>query len=128
MEIKIAVTVDLSTQTIEVLKQLLNSSKNEDTKAAEPVEVKSLKEKPESTKIKVEKPKVEIAETVEEKEEPKQFNGDITLEQLRAAGAEKSKEGKAEKVKSLLAEYDAKSISTVAPENYIEFYSKLTAL
>ena len=49
----------------------------------------------------------------------------ITVEDLRAAVAEKAKAGKRDAIKNLLAKHNAESVSTLATTAYAEFKTEL---
>lgn len=53
---------------------------------------------------------------------------EITLEQLRAKVAEKSKAGKKEDCKKLLSAYGVSSVGALPAEHYADFLSKINAL
>lgn len=53
-----------------------------------------------------------------EKEAPKEEKPTVTMEQVRAVLAQKSKDGKKVQVKALLLKYDSGKLSGVKPEDY----------
>lgn len=53
-----------------------------------------------------------------EQEAPKEGKPTITMEQVRAVLAQKSKDGKKAQVKALLLKYDSGKLSGVKPEDY----------
>lgn len=53
-----------------------------------------------------------------EQEAPKEEKSTITMEQVRAVLAQKSKDGKKAQVKALLLKYDSGKLSGVKPEDY----------
>lgn len=53
-----------------------------------------------------------------EQEVPKEEKPTITMEQVRAVLAQKSKDGKKAQVKALLLKYDSGKLSGVKPEDY----------
>lgn len=53
-----------------------------------------------------------------EQEAPKKEKPTVTMEQVRAVLAQKSKDGKKTQVKALLLKYDSGKLSGVKPENY----------
>ncbi|MCZ8518863.1 hypothetical protein [Paenibacillus caseinilyticus] len=53
---------------------------------------------------------------------------EVTVEELRAKAAEVAKSGKQEKVKALLAKFDAKAVSSVPEDQRSAFYNELVAL
>lgn len=52
----------------------------------------------------------------------------VTIEEIRAAAQVKVQEGKQPKLRALLEEYNAKSVSAIYSEQYGEFFTKLQAL
>lgn len=53
-----------------------------------------------------------------EQEAPKEEKPTVTMEQVRAVLAQKSKDGKKAQVKALLLKYDSGKLSGVKPEDY----------
>lgn len=53
-----------------------------------------------------------------EQEAPKEEKPTVTMEQVRAVLAQKSKDGKKTQVKALLLKYDSGKLSGVKPEDY----------
>lgn len=56
--------------------------------------------------------------TPTEQEAPKEEKTTVTMEQVRAVLAQKSKDGKKTQVKALLLKYDSGKLSGVKPEDY----------
>ncbi len=84
--------------------------------ADEPVKQtkKKTKKKP-SEKSKTEEPQIEVAEAVVEKtSEEKQ----PTLEEVKAAMADKSRDGHREAVKAIITKYGANNLSSLDPKHY----------
>jgi len=59
---------------------------------------------------------------------PAKNENNLTIETLRAAIADKSKEGKREAIKELLKEFCVSRATDLTPDQYTEFKSKLAAV
>lgn len=63
-------------------------------------------------------PATDTATAPTEQEAPKEEEPTVTMEQVRAVLAQKSKDGKKVQVKALLLKYDSGKLSGVKPEDY----------
>lgn len=63
-------------------------------------------------------PATDIPAAPIEQEAPKEEKPNVTMEQVRAVLAQKSKDGKKVQVKALLLKYDSGKLSGVKPEDY----------
>ena len=73
-------------------------------------------------------PAVPKEETVPEKKEEKPVEKKITIEEVRAVMAEKSRAGKTQEIKQLLKEFGAEKLSSVPEEKYEALKKKAEVL
>lgn len=96
-----------------------NGSVNEDMKSSDNDQSTEVAKEParkkSKTKIKVEEPEQEI-EAPEAEETPKEKQP--TLEEIRAAMADKSRYGHREAVKAIITKYGANNLSSMDPKHY----------
>jgi hypothetical protein len=102
-------------------------SKRPDEEPKQPDETPKSETEPEdTTNDEEEAPLEENAAPQDDTEE--QDNTVYTVEELRATGMEKSRQGKREQLKALLTSFKAENISTLKEEFYGAFMQKLKAL
>jgi len=114
-KIKLALDVvsDLKSlaESIETLVHAMESNEVANEANEEPTKKKS------KAKAKVEEPELEVEEAeVAEVEEPEE--NQPTLEEVRAAMADKSRDGHREAVKAIITKYGANNLSSLDPKHY----------
>ena len=120
---ELTIKLDLTEQTLDMIKGFLNSLSG--LKAVATAEPKTKKEVKQVTAQAVEEPKTPEAETAEQEQEQA---APITLSDLRQIFTSIAEAGGREKIRELLNELGVKKITEIAEERYTEVYKSLSKI
>lgn len=116
---QITVTVDMTPENLEILKQLClvgETKKPEAKKSA-----KKTTDKPDSVEVAADTPKSVEVDTPTEKTEAK-----VELTDVRAVALKLSKAGKQDALKAAFAKFGGKKLSDIKPDDYAALMAELT--
>lgn len=117
---QITVTVDMTPENLEILKQLCPTGETKKPEAKKPT--KKATEKPAS----VEATDVDAPETVEADAPAEKTETKVELTDVRAVALKLSKAGKQDVLKAAFAKFGGKKLSDIKPDDYAALMAELT--
>lgn len=116
---QITVTVDMTPENLEILKQLCSAGETKKPEAKKPA--KKTTDKPDSVEVATDTPKSVEVDTPTEKNEAK-----VELTDVRAVALKLSKAGKQDVLKAAFAKFGGKKLSDIKPDDYAALMAELT--
>lgn len=116
---QITVTVDMTPENLEILKQLCMPGETKKPEAKKPA--KKTTDKPDSAEAAQDTPKTVDTDASTEKAEAK-----VELTDVRAVALKLSKAGKQDALKAAFAKFGGKKLSDIKPDDYSALMAELT--
>lgn len=116
---QITVTVDMTPENLEILKQLCMPGETKKPEAKKPA--KKTTDKPDSVEVTTDAPKTVEVSALTEKTETK-----VELTDVRAVALKLSKAGKQDTLKAAFAKFGGKKLSDIKPDDYAALMTELT--
>ncbi|GKX27872.1 hypothetical protein SH1V18_03520 [Vallitalea longa] len=129
--LEVKVTITLAKEVLNLLSNLaggIKAFKPEQGQAMQQVSAESIKPSVEPKQnVEVEQPKKEEPKELDTTKPDEQVEPSVTIEEIRSLTAKAAKKDKPA-VKKLLTKFEAKSVSTLATDNYQAFYDEVKEL